>query len=701
MLRNMTRLWFFCALALFAGAMRVSGAGPVQSPHVESELVSEAAAIAPGQPFTVALRMKMEPHWHTYWVNPGDSGLATSIEWTLPEGFVAGPIQFPAPERIPTPPLMTYGFEGEIFLLVEITPPEDLQPGDTVTLRARADWLVCKEMCIPGGAEYELTLPVAGRMEKDARWAPKIAEARALIPVKDSRWHAVFVETDDGFRLYVEPPQGVDLPAADAYFFAVEEGVVEPAAEQMVSREGGYVVFSLKRSSLAEPGLERLAGVVVSDAGPVLLEAARVDAAPMAAGVAAAVDNGGALSLALVLPLAFLGGLILNLMPCVFPVLGIKILGFVNQAGADRRKVTLHGLVFTFGVLVSFWILAGVLIVLRAGGQELGWGFQLQSPEFVFVLAVFLLIFALNLSGLFEVGLSATGVGATLQMKGGFAGSFFTGVLATVVATPCSAPFLAPALGAALALPAATSVLVFTVIALGLAVPYLILSIFPGLVRFLPRPGPWMEAFKQFMAFPLYATVAFLVWVLAGQVSEAGLLKVFVALILVAMAAWAYGRWVQGLGGTKARRFGITFAGVAFAAGLWLGFPSHDVSREIQWEKWSPQRVAELQAQGRIVYVDFTARWCATCQSNKALVFSSEKVRQAFRELEVVPLKADWTNRDPEITRALEAFGRSAVPFNLIYAPDAPEPIVLPEILTADIVLEALAKASGKRLSAR
>ncbi|RME68647.1 MAG: hypothetical protein D6781_10435, partial [Verrucomicrobia bacterium] len=274
-------------------------------------------------------------------------------------------------------------------------------------------------------------------------------------------------------------------------------------------------------------------------------------------------------------------------------------------------------------------------------------------------------------------------------------------VLATVVATPCSAPFLAPALGAALALPAATSVLVFTVIALGLAVPYLILSIFPGLVRFLPRPGPWMEAFKQFMAFPLYATVAFLVWVLAGQVSEAGLLKVFVALILVAMAAWAYGRWVQGLGGTKARRFGFTFAGVAFAAGLWLGFPSHDVSREIQWEKWSPQRVAELQAQGRIVYVDFTARWCATCQSNKALVFSSEKVRQAFRELEVVPLKADWTNRDPEITRALEAFGRSAVPFNLIYAPDAPEPIVLPEILTADIVLEALAKASGKRLSAR
>lgn len=697
----MTRLWFFCALALFAGAMRVSGAGPVQSPHVESELVSEAAAIAPGQPFTVALRMKMEPHWHTYWVNPGDSGLATSIEWTLPEGFVAGPIQFPAPERIPTPPLMTYGFEGEIFLLVEITPPEDLQPGDTVTLRARADWLVCKEMCIPGGAEYELTLPVAGRMEKDARWAPKIAEARALIPVKDSRWHAVFVETDDGFRLYVEPPQGVDLPAADAYFFAVEEGVVEPAAEQMVSREGGYVVFSLKRSSLAEPGLERLAGVVVSDAGPVLLEAARVDAAPTAAGVAAAADDGGALSLALVLPLAFLGGLILNLMPCVFPVLGIKILGFVNQAGADRRKVTLHGLVFTLGVLVSFWILAGVLIVLRAGGQELGWGFQLQSPEFVFVLAVFLLIFALNLSGLFEVGLSATGVGATLQMKGGFAGSFFTGVLATVVATPCSAPFLAPALGAALALPAATSVLVFTVIALGLAVPYLILSIFPGLVRFLPRPGPWMEAFKQFMAFPLYATVAFLVWVLAGQVSEAGLLKVFVALILVAMAAWAYGRWVQGLGGTKARRFGFTFAGVAFAAGLWLGFPSHDVSREIQWEKWSPQRVAELQAQGRIVYVDFTARWCATCQSNKALVFSSEKVRQAFRELEVVPLKADWTNRDPEITRALEAFGRSAVPFNLIYAPDAPEPIVLPEILTADIVLEALAKASGKRLSAR
>jgi thiol:disulfide interchange protein DsbD len=395
------------------------------------------------------------------------------------------------------------------------------------------------------------------------------------------------------------------------------------------------------------------------------------------------------------LVLAFLGGLILNLMPCVFPVLGIKILGFVNQAGADRRKVTLHGLMFVLGVLTSFWILAGALLALRAGGKQLGWGFQLQEPGFVFALAVFLLIFALNLSGLFEFGLSAMGVGAGLQTKTGYTGSFFTGVLATVVATPCSAPFLAPALGAALALSAVESLTVFTAIAVGLSVPYLLLSLFPAAVKLLPRPGAWMETFKQFMAFPLYATVGFLVWVLAGQTKDddTGLARILFGLVLVAMAVWAYGRWTQRGGSKGRRRFGYAFAAVLLAAGVVVGYPGKPAAGLV-WETWSPETVTRLRAEGKMLYVDFTARWCATCQSNKAVVFSSQAVRDALHRQGVVLLKADWTSRDPQITEALASFHRSAVPLDLIYAPGRAGPIILPELLTPDIVSKALIQAA-------
>ena len=380
--------------------------------------------------------------------------------------------------------------------------------------------------------------------------------------------------------------------------------------------------------------------------------------------------------------------------PACFRCSGIKILGFVNQAGADRRKVTLHGVVFSLGVLVSFIVLAGLLLVLRAGGRDLGWGFQLQEPGFVFALAVLLLVFALNLSGLFEVGLSATGVGAQLQMKSGYTGSFFTGVLATVVATPCSAPFLAPALGAALTLSPVESIAVFTAIAVGLCAPYLLLSLFPGAIKFLPKPGAWMETFKQLMAFPLYATVGFLVWVLAAQAPDTGLLQVLFGLVLVAMAAWAYGRWTQHGGSPARRRFGVALAAVLFALGVAWGWPAAP-SAEVVWQTWSPETVAQLRAEEKVIYVDFTARWCATCQSNKALVFSSAKVRAALRRLGVVLLRADWTSKDPRITEALAAFHRSAVPLDLIYAPGRDAPVLLPELLTPDLVLDALGKATA------
>jgi thiol:disulfide interchange protein len=390
-----------------------------------------------------------------------------------------------------------------------------------------------------------------------------------------------------------------------------------------------------------------------------------------------------------ILIFAFFGGLILNLMPCVFPVLGIKVLGFIKQAGNDRRKVKKHGLMFTAGVLLSFWVLASALAALRAGGEQLGWGFQLQSASFVFAVAVVFLIFALSLSGVFEFGVRATGIGSNLRLEDGYSSSFFAGVLATIVATPCSAPFLAPALGAALALPTGQSFVVFSVIAIGLSAPYLLLSAFPQAVNMLPKPGRWMETFKQAMAFPLYATVAYLVWVLAGQTSENGLLAALFGLTVIAMAAWLYGRYTVP-GASKGRlRFAFAAGLVLAILGLSVGWPRAASASDLVWEPWSLERVAQLRAENRPIYVDFTARWCATCQANKKLVFSSDEVRKTFRDRNVALLKGDWTNADPRITAELAKWKRSAVPFNLLYLPGTPKPKVLPEILTPSVVLDA------------
>lgn len=695
-------------------------AQPIVSEHVTTELIAETRTIEAGRPFWLGLRMEMEEHWHTYWANPGDSGMATTITWELPPGFSAGPIHWPTPQKLPTPGLMTYGFEGEILLLVEITPPTTLPVGSPVRIGAKAEWLVCKEACLPGDATHAIELLAgAGPAQPDPDQVPRFAEARRKLPIAGgAAWPAEFAVQPEELVLTVVLPVGASVPEpGDVYFFPRAEMTLEPSKPQTATVQGGRLIMRLPRAEVEPQVPPVLEGVLASPqgfppeyAGRSVAIAARPAtpsgaASPSLVGATAGAAGGTAAGAASSAPIsfpvaaifAFIGGLILNLMPCVFPVLGIKVLGFVQQAGTDRRKVTIHGWVFTAGVLVSFWVLAGLLILLNPdGARDQGWGYQFQIPGFVFGAAVFFLIFALNLSGLFEVGTSAVGVGAKLQARSGYGGSFFTGVLATVVSTPCSAPLLAPAVGLAVTLPAVQSLALFSFVGLGLSTPYLVLSAFPALVRLLPRPGAWMETFKQVMAFPLYGTAMYMVWVLAGQTEdqEGALLAAMFGLLLVAMAAWAYGRFVQqgrSLGGKGA---GLAFTAVLLLAGLLVGWPRPVRDDAIVWEKWSPQRVAELRAEGRTVYVDFTARWCATCQTNKKLVFSSEEVRDAFRSRKIVPLKADWTNRDPEITRALAAFGRSAVPFNLIYAPGAAEPLILPEVLTPGTVLDALDTAA-------
>ncbi len=727
-----------CLLLLLSGFTAgafPSGSGT--SSPVQASLVSADATVEPGHPLTVALRFVHQPHWHTYWVYPG-TGLATTIAWTLPPGWKAGEIQWPAPKLLKDSRnnVVGNGYDGDLLLPIVLTPPAGLTPGGRVEIKAAVDWLMCADECVPGEAALTLALDIrAGPPPADPAWGSRIRSVLAGLPAADPAWTASAARTAKEVTLAVQPavttaggPPAATAAPTGLRFFS-DDGFIAYDQPQEVKSDGagGWVlVLPIGADGPKDPA--RLTGVVTSDSGwraDGSLAGLKVDASFAAggsrpgsnavsdagaalperagAGAAAAASNAGPAapaaavaplpgSLAATLVLALVGGLILNLMPCVFPVLGLKILGFVNQAGHERGKVAAHGLIFSLGVLLSFWALAGALAVLRAGGEQLGWGFQLQSPAFVYALAGVMLVFALNMSGVFEFGLSATSVGSGLQGRSGLAGSFFTGVLATVVATPCAAPFLAPALGAALALPIVQSFAIFTAIALGLALPYLLLSIFPSAVKVLPRPGAWMETFKQFMAFPLYATVAYLLWVLAGQTTEMGLLAALLGLVLVAMGIWAYGRWRAPGASAGRARFGLIACALLLAAGAWTGWPRPAAPTDLVWEKWSPETVEHLRSEGRIVYVDFTARWCATCQANKRLVFHSSDVLRTFHDERIVPLRGDWTNRDPGITAELAKYHRSAVPFNVVWLPGHAEPVILPELLTPAIVLRALGR---------
>jgi len=738
---NLSRLFRLPALSLSIGLAALPGLGfaaesaPVKKGAVTVSLVSDAAAIEAGKPFTVALRMQHDPHWHSYWIAAG-TGYPTALTWTLPEGFKAGDIQWPTPHILldSANKVVGNGYSDENLLLVEITPPATLVAGTPVKLAAKAEWLMCQDVCMPGDADLAITFPVAaaGASSADARWTKAIADTRVKLPDANTGWNVTATHDDKLVTLRLTPKAGTKHQPAELHFFA-SDGYVDYARPQDVRAENGGWVLVMPLDAAADKTTTRLTGVLASANGwtdgsgydGLVIDVAfgnassgqpspdaQLPVAPKPGGGGSTLDlqpqtgPGSPLpapsSLLATLFLAFVGGMILNLMPCVFPVLGIKVLGFVNQSGNAKAKIVQHGLVFALGVLLSFWALAGALLALRAGGAQLGWGFQLQSPAFVFGMASFLLVFALNLSGLFEIGLSATGVGGELQMKEGFAGSFFTGALATLVATPCSAPFLAPALGAALSLSAGESFLVFTAIATGLALPYLLLSIFPQAVKLLPKPGAWMETFKQFMAFPLYATVGWLLWVLAGQTKDDdnALLLISFGFVLIAMAAWAYGRFGQAHGKPGRQLFGRVFAVALLAGGLYTGWPKAaeaaptDGSYQVAWEKWSPEAIAAAQAAGKYVYVDFTARWCATCQTNKGLVFHDAGVLAELKKKNVVLLRGDWTNRDPKITAELARWNRSAVPFNLIYAPGKSDPVVLPELLTPGKVLDVLASFS-------
>jgi thiol:disulfide interchange protein/DsbC/DsbD-like thiol-disulfide interchange protein len=732
--------------------------------HVEASLLAEPATVAPGQTFRAGLRLKLEPHWHVYWKNPGDAGLPVSISWTLPEGAVAGPILWPYPSPIEIPPLMDYGYHDEVLFPFDITAPAKAPAGGRLELKAKAKWLVCKEICLPGSAELALSVPVGAAGAPVPAHAALFASARAALPLATSGWTFSAQDHDSILLLIATPPAGT--PAASPFtaaafsFFPDIPDLIEYAAPQKFYPIGGGYALELKAvppdgegeageaNEAVGKAPDSLSGVAVSESGwndarakavevkvaimrgqakPAALAAAITvpgysasapkppastnPATPATSATSATSAQSGFVKLLLMLLLAFTGGLILNLMPCVLPVLSLKIFDFVKRAGQSRWKIFSHGLVFTAGVLISFWFLAGLLLILRSGGAELGWGFQLQSPGFLVVLCALFFFFSLNLFGVFELGYMFTRIGGATTSEG-WLGSFMAGVTATVVATPCTAPFMGSAMGYAFTQPPYYAMLVFTFLGFGMAAPYLVLSGFPGMMKFLPKPGEWMEHLKQFMGFPLLATAIWLAWVLGKQAGVDALIALLFVLLLAGMSAWILGKWTALHKTTPVRVIAWLVALVVFLPAFILvliyldqirdagpraagaGSAGHQVTENgMTWEPFSEARVAELVGQGKPVFVDFTADWCLSCKVNEKVALSSNEVAARFKELGITLLKADWTLRDEPIAQALAKYGRNSIPLYVLYSGKGMEDYVfLPEVLSPGIVLEALKK---------
>ncbi len=700
----MTKLHFplLAAAAFVLGfAARIDAAPMVKTEHVEAELVTDTAAAKPGSALTVGLKLRMEPHWHTYWKNPGDSGLPPRVQGKLPPGWKAGELQWPYPQPLPVGPLMNYGYEDEVVLLAELMPPANA-PAGNATIAAKADWLVCKDICIPETGELETTLPVANaEPPQNPRFQAHIERARSMLPVAPAGWNSRAALQNGALVVLLAPPAGVEAPAK-ARFFPELENLIEPAAPQKVTREGSGIRFEMKLADPPPKNVATVKGVAVADAGwkgtdrrKAIEVSAPVVASIAAAGTTSGSDAGTATSVLVALVFALVGGLILNLMPCVFPVLGIKVMGFVEHAHGDTFAMRMQAIVYSIGVVASFLVLAGIMLGLRAGGSQLGWGFQLQSPAVVAALATLFLVLALNLSGVFEWGAFAQSLTSQLTARGRYADAALSGVLATVVATPCTAPFMGAAVGYTLTQDATHALAVFAALGAGMALPVLALSLFPRMLRLLPRPGAWLDVFKQILAFPLYATVAWLAWILGAQAGNDAVFALLVGLVLVAMGAWMYGRYEHWHG---AWRSGVAI--VLAVLGLvvaWPGAaPAGDAAatahEELGWQPWSPEKVRSLTAAGHPVFVDFTAAWCVTCQVNKRIALHNDAVRRSFSTHGVVTLKADWTRQDPRITRELSALGRNAVPVYALYMPGADGPRLLPEVLTPSVVLDELAK---------
>ncbi|MEP9348667.1 protein-disulfide reductase DsbD domain-containing protein [Xanthobacter sp. KR7-225] len=690
-------------LAAACGPAKAQESAAVTSPRAGVTLVADAAQVVPGQQVRIGLRQKLAPGWHTYWTNPGDAGTPPEIALTLPEGANAGEIAWPGPDRFAVGPVMSFGYAREVVFPIAVTVPGRLRPGDTFTVEADASWLVCEKECIPEAGRFTLALPVA------AQAAPPAPGIAAAFAATDARrpiildWRARLAAEGGSITLTVEGDGITPERIADAFFYPQAWGVITHAAPQALEVTPGRLTLVAEKGQTFDPTAAHGGLIAVTDpAGATRWIEVAPAAASAAARPAGFADPAGAaaerLPLARAILFAFLGGLILNLMPCVFPVLAIKATALARLSGQDLKAVRLSGMFYTVGVLAAFLALAGALLAMRAAGAAVGWGFQFQSPVFVAATAWLMLAIGLNLSGVFEVGTSLTGAGHHLAHAPSHKGSFFTGLLAVVVATPCTAPFMGAAIGSALAAPVPVALCVFAAMGLGLAAPYALIAFAPRLARLLPRPGLWMVRLRQGLAFPMYATAAWLVWVLTRQAGELGVMIALAGGVLVALAAWIYGVAQHGRGRGLVPR-ALALAAVAGTIALLpqlraAAAPGAAPEATAGTERFSAARLADLRREGRPVFVNMTAAWCITCLVNERTALSTGAAKAAFRDKGVVYLKGDWTNQDPEITAFLRAFGRDGLPFYALYPKGGGDPVVLPPVLTEARLVEALSRAA-------
>jgi thiol:disulfide interchange protein DsbD len=684
-------LIFLLAAGVPVWATVSSVSTPVTVQHLTVQLVNEEFAVYAPDAIDAGLYFKLEPGWHIYWKNAGDSGEPPRIQWDLPSGVHAEDMQFPAPKRLPLGPLMDFGYENEVLFPVRLTVDASHKPSTTIPLKAKVSWLVCREVCIPGKANLELDVPVvASKPGGNGIIIDLFKRLDTLPQTLPASAKAVFASTATGFQLAILTGKSESA----AQFFPSEQNLIDNPAPQVAAPLGQGVVLTLKKDANLAVAPEKLTGVVELSDGRAYEIAALPGTVPAAAPAA---SGSGVIKAA---GLAFLGGIILNLMPCVFPVLFIKGLSLVNSSGEEKHKQRGHGLVYTAGIVVSFWALVAALLGLRAAGATLGWGFQFQSPVFVALMAGLLFFLGLSLAGQFEIGLTLTSAGSGLAQKQGYAGSFFTGVLAVIVATPCTAPFMGAAVGYALAQSAVVTFAIFTALALGLALPYLLLTLQPAWTRLLPKPGVWMEVLKQATAVPIFATVIWLAWVLAQTRGATGVAALLAMFLLLAVAGWILGRW-------PAKRIPSIAAGLVIVGAVALGVYGVNVMAEpvsassggveaagSRWEPWSQAAVDKYRAAGRPVFVDFTASWCLSCQVNERVALRTTAVDDAFKKANVALLKADWTSHDDAISQVLTSLGRSGVPAYALYASNSSgdTPVLLPEVLTPGIVIDALSK---------
>ncbi|MGK2286738.1 protein-disulfide reductase DsbD family protein [Pedomonas sp. V897] len=719
------------AAAIVVAALSPVLANPVQRPHTTVGLVAETASVAPGKPLTLALTMTPQEKWHTYWKNPGDSGMETTVTWDLPPGFSAGDLEYPTPGRLPFGgELVNFGYEGPSTLLVTLTPPADLAPGSTVPITARAAWLVCDDQqCVPEDAELKLTLPV-GDGAIDPANRDLFARARAAMPTPVD-WPVRFNTLDDRFTLempWALPETGIE----QVLFYPVEDGLISYTATQDAMVMNGTLRLTTKAgykpdaATLSGILTVKLAGAPKPDAFfitgerdvelPALLPPGKVitsgglgdghgGTAGTGAGGAGADGSAapGAISLPLALGSALLGGLLLNLMPCVFPILSLKALSLA-RAGESARGARQEALAYTGGVLLTMGLLGGLLLALRAGGEAVGWAFHLQDPRMVALLALLMVAIGLNLAGVFEITTRLAGAGQSLASSGGAKGAFWTGALAVLVATPCTAPFMAAALGATLALPPALGMAIYLALGLGMALPFLALGYVAPLRRLLPRPGAWMDTFRRVLAFPMFATALWLFWIVGRQVGLDAMVAGLAVALLMALALWLVGRaqetgrpmrlgWALAAlligvtGGLAAPRLGSADAAAGENAGTRLA------SGTLTAEPFSDAALDTLLASGTPTFVYFTADWCVTCKLNERAALERPQVAEAFREAGVAVLVGDWTRRDDTIAAVLRRYGRDGVPLYLFFpkGADRDQPQVLPQILTPSLLIETVA----------